>query len=88
MAQSPSDTQRWLKISAHLDRALDLSQVERDAWLKELAATDPESAAELVALLADHRQRPLRGAPPDHQSRSDQNEDLQPHTSLQTRPRC
>ena len=61
MAQSPSDTQRWLKISAHLDRALDLSQVERDAWLKELAATDPESAAELVALLADHRQLRTQG---------------------------
>ena len=55
MANSSSDTQRWLKISAHLDHALDLSPVERDALLKELAASDPESAAELAELLADHR---------------------------------
>jgi len=61
MAQPSSDTQRWLKISAHLDRALDLSQVERDAWLKELAATDPESASEVAALLADHRQLRAQG---------------------------
>jgi serine/threonine protein kinase/tetratricopeptide (TPR) repeat protein len=61
MAQPSSDTQRWLKISAHLDRALDLSPLERDAWLKELAATDPESASELAALLADHRQLRAQG---------------------------
>jgi serine/threonine protein kinase/tetratricopeptide (TPR) repeat protein len=61
MAQPSSDTQRWLKISAHLDRALDLSPLERDAWLKELAATDPESASEVAALLADHRQLRAQG---------------------------
>jgi serine/threonine protein kinase/tetratricopeptide (TPR) repeat protein len=61
MAQPSSDTQRWLKISAHLDRALDLSPVERDSWLRELAATDPESAAEVAALLADHRQLRSQG---------------------------
>jgi len=61
MAQPSSDTQRWLKISAHLDRALDLSPLERDAWLKELAAIDPESASEVAALLADHRQLRAQG---------------------------
>ncbi len=61
MAQPSSDTQRWLKISAHLDRALDLSPLERDAWLKELRATDPESASEVAALLADHRQLRAQG---------------------------
>ena len=55
MAQ-PIDTQRWMKISAHLDRALDLSPVERDAWLKELRATDPDIASDLAAMLAEHHQ--------------------------------
>ena len=50
-----------MKISAHLDRALDLSPLERDAWLNELGATDPQSAAELAALLADHRQLHAQG---------------------------
>src|SRR6185503_138441 len=56
MTLSSSDTQKWLKMSALLDRALDLSPVERDAWLKELRATDPETASELMALLTDHQQ--------------------------------
>jgi serine/threonine protein kinase/tetratricopeptide (TPR) repeat protein len=61
MAHPSSDTHRWLKISAHLDHALDLSPVERDAWLKELSRTDPESAAEVASLLADHRQLRAQG---------------------------
>ena len=61
MAAPSIDTQRWLKISAHLDRALDLPPPERDAWLKELAATDSESASELAALLADHQQLRAQG---------------------------
>jgi serine/threonine protein kinase/tetratricopeptide (TPR) repeat protein len=61
MTHPSSDTQRWLAISAHLDRALDLSPVERDAWLKELAATDPASAAEVAALLADHQELRAQG---------------------------
>jgi serine/threonine protein kinase len=61
MTHLSNDTQRWLQISAHLDRALELSPVERDAWLKELAVTDPQSAAELAALLADHRQLRAQG---------------------------
>ena len=56
MTLSSSDTQRWLKMSALLDRALDMSPVERDAWLKELHATDPETASELIAMLTDHQQ--------------------------------
>jgi len=61
MALSSSDTRRWLKMSAHLDRALDLSPVERDAWLKELAASDSETHADLVAMLADHRKLRAEG---------------------------
>src|SRR5262245_59534792 len=56
MTLSPSDTARWMKLSAHLDRALDLSPLERDACLQELRATEPEIAAELTAMLAEHHQ--------------------------------
>ena len=52
----PIDTQRWLKISPHLDHALDLSPLERDAWLLELHDTDPELAADLASMLSEHRQ--------------------------------
>src|SRR5688572_23590514 len=61
MTHPSSDTQRWLKISAHLDRALDLSPVERDAWLKALTTTDPELASELAEMLVDHRQLRSQG---------------------------
>src|SRR5688572_31360051 len=57
----PSDTQRWLKISAHLDRALDLSPLEREAWLQDLRAADPEMASDLTAMLAEHRQLRAEG---------------------------
>ena len=57
----PSDTHRWLKISAHLDRALDLSPLEREAWLQELRAADPEMASDLAAMLAEHRQLRAEG---------------------------
>jgi serine/threonine protein kinase len=52
----PIDTQRWLKISPHLDHALDLSPLERDAWLLALHDTDPELAADLASMLSEHRQ--------------------------------
>jgi len=45
-----------MKLSAHLDRALDLSPPEREAWLQDLHATDPDTAAELAVLLAEHHQ--------------------------------
>ena len=55
------DTTQWMKLSAHLDRALDLSPLERDGWLAELRATDPDTAAQLTALLAEHRQLRAEG---------------------------
>jgi len=55
------DTTRWLKLSAHLDRALDLSPLERDAFLDELRATEPETAADLARLLGEHRQLRAEG---------------------------
>ena len=59
MSSPPSDTATWLKLSAHLDRALDMSLVEREAFLQQLRASDPQIAAELAVMLADHEQ--LRG---------------------------
>jgi serine/threonine protein kinase len=55
------DTTRWLKLSAHLDHALELSPIERDSWLKQLGERDPESAAELARMLDEHRQLSAEG---------------------------
>ena len=41
MSKPPTDTATWLKLSAHLDHALDLSPLEREAWLQGLRASDP-----------------------------------------------
>jgi len=46
------DRDRWKRLEPLLDRALELSDVERAAWLDELRTRSPELAAELVALLA------------------------------------
>ena len=61
MALKSIDTRRWLKLSAHLDRALDLSPLEREAWLQDLRATDPEAAADLSGMLDEHRQLRAEG---------------------------
>ena len=61
MPTPSTDTATWLKLSAHLDRALDLSPLERDAWLEQLRATEPQTAAELAVMLADHRQLRVEG---------------------------
>jgi eukaryotic-like serine/threonine-protein kinase len=51
---SSIDTQRWLKLSALLDRALDLSPIERERWLEELRLQSPDEAAELAVMLDGH----------------------------------
>jgi len=48
------DPQRWLRASHHLDVALDLPPNERQACLAALRVEDPETAAEVEALLAEH----------------------------------
>src|SRR5687767_13519910 len=45
--------ERWLAVSPHLDRALDLSPSERTAWFRSLRAEDPALAADLEALLEE-----------------------------------
>ncbi len=49
------DRERWQAISADLDRALDMSDAERDAWLAALRDRDPTLASELQLLLDEHR---------------------------------
>src|SRR5499427_6973845 len=49
------DHQLWLRASRHLDRALELPPGERERWLAALRAEDPRAAADVEALLAEHR---------------------------------
>ena len=46
------DRDRWRELQPLLDRALELPDEERAAWLGDLRARSPELAAELAALLA------------------------------------
>jgi serine/threonine protein kinase/tetratricopeptide (TPR) repeat protein len=55
------DSGRWLRASGHLDRVLELPPQEREACLATLRADDPESAADLVALLDEHRRLSAEG---------------------------
>jgi serine/threonine-protein kinase len=45
------DRDRWRDLGPLLDRALELADAERAAWLADLRARSPELAAELAALL-------------------------------------
>ena len=47
--------ERWRALSPHLDRALDLPEAERAAWLESMRAADGALADDLEALLAEHR---------------------------------
>lgn len=49
------DLDRWRATSPYLDRALDLSEVERESMLDEIDQLDPSLAADLRALLETHR---------------------------------
>ena len=46
------DPDRWRQLSPLLDRMLDLSDPEREAWLAELRTSSPELASDLSSLLA------------------------------------
>src|SRR5262245_49846794 len=52
---SAIDLQRWQRASRHLDRALELPPAEREACLAVLREEDPDSAADVEAMLAEHR---------------------------------
>ena len=46
---------QWLVLSPYLDQALAMSDDERAAWLSQLGEQDPALAAQLGALLDEHR---------------------------------
>ena len=46
--------ERWEAVSPYLDRALELPETERDAWLATLQARDATLAHEVAALLQEH----------------------------------
>ena len=52
---SEINSERWQRASPHLDKVLDLSPEERDACLRSLWEDDPLVAADVEALLAEHR---------------------------------
>ena len=62
------DSSRWLRASGHLDHVLELPPQAREACLAALRAEDPESAADVAALLDEHRRLSAEGfldsAPP------------------------
>ena len=49
------DAARWAALSPLLDRALDMAEDDRAAWLASLDAGDPALARALRALLDEHR---------------------------------
>ena len=49
------DHQLWQRVSRQLDRALELPPRERESWLAALRVQDPQAAADVEALLAEHR---------------------------------
>ena len=50
------DTRRWQRASRLLDQALDLPHHQVDTWLGELRQSDADAAADVEALLQEHRQ--------------------------------
>jgi serine/threonine-protein kinase len=60
--------ERWQAVSPHLERALEMVDGERAAWLASLRTEDPTLAADLVALLEEHgaldREGFLEAVPP------------------------
>ena len=55
------DRNRWRQLEPLLDQALELTDVERAAWLDELRSRAPELAAGVAALLADEAAADQRG---------------------------
>ncbi len=44
MSSAPPEAGQWQRIAPYLDQALDLQAEERERWLRELTATEPEIA--------------------------------------------
>ncbi|HEY1305610.1 MAG TPA: serine/threonine-protein kinase [Vicinamibacterales bacterium] len=68
---TPPDSDRWRLVSPYLDRALDFEdETERESWLAALQECEPAIAAELRAILGEHRaivnEQYLEGGAPSH----------------------
>jgi len=57
----PFDRARWNRASPYLDMVLDLAAPDRAVRLRELRATEPEIAADVEAMLAEHRKLSAEG---------------------------
>ena len=55
------DRARWSRASPYLDMVLDLPVQDRPERLRELRATDPDIAADVEAMLAEHRKLSAEG---------------------------
>src|SRR4051812_4503556 len=49
------DSDRWHRLSPHLDEVLEVAPGRRQAWLERLRGVDADVAADVQTLLAEHR---------------------------------
>ena len=61
MSSAPPEAGQWQRIAPYLDQALDLQPAERERWLTDLTAAEPEIAAAVRQLLAEHADLQQRG---------------------------
>ena len=61
MSSAPPAAGQWQRIAPYLDQALDLELEQRERWLTDLTATEPEIAAAVRQLLAEHADLQQRG---------------------------
>ena len=61
MSSAPPEAGQWQRIAPYLDQALDLQPAERERWLTDLTATEPEIAGAVRQLLAEHADLQDRG---------------------------
>ena len=61
MSTAPSDSAAWQRLAPYLDRALDLDPGERERWLADIAATEPQVATEVRRFLQEHVELDAKG---------------------------
>jgi eukaryotic-like serine/threonine-protein kinase len=61
MSSAPPEAGQWQRIAPYLDQALDLELEERERWLTDLTVANPEIAAAVRQLLAEHADLQQRG---------------------------
>jgi len=55
------DGKEWQQVSEHLDRVLEMPGPERNAYVEELARSDPQTGSSLARLLSAHRAQAYAG---------------------------